>query len=95
MLTEEKQITELQERAALRDLTPDAMADIGLETHVYVRPMQARDLADEIKGQIDVQPDTWLYAVHAANGVRVAIVDTRVGAFDGARAYGYEPLSVH
>jgi len=95
MLIEAKQNGLNDERAALRALTPDAMAEIGLQTHVYVRAVQAGDIAAEIEGQIDVSPDTWLYAVHAANGVRVAIVDSRAGAFEGARAYGYEPLSVH
>jgi len=95
MQTETKQNMELGARAELLELTPDAMAEIGLQTHVYVRPVQAHDLAAEIEGQIDVPADTWLFAVHAANGVRLAIVDSHDGAFDGARAYGYEPLSVH
>lgn len=95
MLTEPKETTFQETRAELRELTPDALAEIGLQTHVYVRPVQAHEIAAELEGQINVAPDTWLYAVHAANGVRVAIVDSRNGAFDGARAYGYEPLSVH
>lgn len=78
-----------------RALTPDAMAEFGLQSLVYVRAVQARDVASEINGQLNVAPDTWLYAVHAANGVRLAIVDSRAAAFEGARAYGYEPQSVH
>ncbi len=85
-----------------RELTPDAMAEIGLQSIVYVQPVQARDISAEIreiavetKEQLSVAPDTWFYAVHAANGVRLAIVDSRAGALEGARAYGYEPLSVH
>lgn len=77
------------------NLSPDAMAEIGLQTLVYVRPVQAREVAAEMGGQLSVSPDTWLYAVHAANGVRVAVVDSRAAAFEGARAYGYEPQSVH
>lgn len=82
-------------RADRLHMSDDALAELGLNTHVYVRAMRARDLEDEIRGQIDVAPDTWLFAVHAANGARLAIVDSHEGAFQGARAYGYEPLSVH
>jgi len=79
----------------VHNLSADAMAEIGLQTLVYVRPVRAREVAAEMGGQLSVSPDTWLYAVHAANGVRVAIVDSRAAAFEGARAYGYEPQSVH
>ncbi|MDF1628130.1 MAG: DUF1150 family protein [Parvibaculaceae bacterium] len=96
MLNANKENTEpVLSRAEMLHMTDDALAELGLNTHVYVRAMQARDLEADIGGQIEVAPDTWLYAVHAANGARLAIVDSREGAFQGARAYGYEPLSVH
>ena len=95
MLTTTKQNAPKDERAAIRALTPDAVAEIGLQTHVYVRAIDAGEVAAEVEGQIEIAPGTTLYAVHAANGTRVAIVDSREGAFQGARAYGYEPLSVH
>ncbi len=77
------------------EITPDVLAEIGMQTHVYARPIQAKDIQEDLQGQLDVAPETWLYAVHAANGVRVAIVDSREAAFQGAAAYGYQALSVH
>lgn len=77
------------------EITPDVLAEIGMQTHVYARPIQAREILDDLQGQLDVSPETWLYSVHAANGVRVAIVDSREAAFQGAAAYGYQALSVH
>ncbi|MEQ9520349.1 MAG: DUF1150 family protein [Parvibaculum sp.] len=93
--TDKENAGQLPSRADVLHMTDDAIAELGLNTHVYVRAMQARDLEADIQGQIEVAPDTWLYAVHAANGARLAIVDSHDGAFQGARAYGYEPLSVH
>ena len=77
------------------EITPDMLAEIGMQTHVYARPIQAKEILTELQGQLDVPPETWLYSVHAANGVRVAIVDSREAAFLGAEAYGYQALSVH
>lgn len=81
------------------EITPDVLAEIGMQTHVYARPVQAKEILEELQGQLpegmDVPPETWLYSVHAANGVRVAIVDSREAAFQGAAAYGYQALSVH
>lgn len=77
------------------EITPDVLAEIGMQTHVYARPIQAKEILEDLQGQLDVPPETWLYSVHAANGVRVAIVDSREAAFQGAAAYGYQALSVH
>lgn len=79
----------------LRHLTPELFANIGVPNIVYVREVLAGELAGELGSEIDVPADTKLYAVHAANGERMAILDDRAAAFAGARQYDLEPLSVH
>jgi hypothetical protein len=79
----------------LRHLTPEIFANIGVPNIVYVREVLAGDLESELGSEIDVPADTKLYAVHAANGQRMAVLDDRETAFAGARQYDLEPLSVH
>jgi hypothetical protein len=79
----------------LRHLTPETFANIGVPNIVYVREVLAGDLESELGSEIDVPADTKLYAVHAANGQRMAVLDDRDTAFAGARQYDLEPLSVH
>ncbi len=82
----------------LRHLTPETFANIGVPNIVYVREILASDLADELGqlgSEIDVPADTRLFAVHAANGQRMAVLDDRATAFAGARQYDLEPVSVH
>jgi hypothetical protein len=79
----------------LRHLTPEIFANIGMPNIVYVREVLAGDLAGELGSEINVPADTKLYAVHAANGQRMAVLDDRNAAFAGARQYDLEPLSVH
>lgn len=79
----------------LRHLTPEIFANIGVPNIVYVREVLAGDLGSELGSEIDVPADTKLYAVHAANGQRMAVLDDRDTAFAGARQYDLEPLSVH
>jgi hypothetical protein len=79
----------------LRHLTPEIFANIGVPNIVYVREVTAGDIAGEVGSEIDLPADTKLYAVHAANGQRMAVLDDRAAAFAGARQYDLEPLSVH
>ncbi|MGB3810622.1 MAG: DUF1150 domain-containing protein [Parvibaculum sp.] len=79
----------------LRHLTPELFANIGVPNIVYVREVLASDLESELGSEINVPADTKLYAVHAANGQRMAVLDDRNTAFAGARQYDLEPLSVH
>ena len=81
--------------ADLRHLTPEVFANIGMPNIVYVREVLAGEVAEDLGSEIDVPADTRLYAVHAANGTRMAVVDDRDTAFAGARQYDLEPLSVH
>jgi hypothetical protein len=59
----------------------------------YVRPVPAEDLPDDIRAQI--APDAPLYAVHDADGQRLAVVRDRRLAFVLARQNDLAPVSVH
>jgi hypothetical protein len=60
---------------------------------VYVRPIQVADLPDEIREQIgDLEV---IYAVHGADGQRLALVADRKLAFHLARQHDATPMSVH
>lgn len=78
-----------------RKLTPEMFAQAGTPNIVYVREVIAGDLAGELGSELDVPADTRLYAVHAANGQRMAVLDNRDAAFAGARQYDLEPVSAH
>ena len=60
---------------------------------VYVRSVNADELPDEVRDQIDGL--TELYAVHSADGERLALVKERELAFVLARQNDMSPLTVH
>lgn len=63
------------------------------ERIVYVRPVAVADLPEEIRQQA-MGLDT-LYAVHTAEGERLALVRDRRLAFALARQNDLAPVSVH
>ncbi|EPX76334.1 DUF1150 family protein [Salipiger mucosus] len=60
---------------------------------VYVRPVAARDLPEEVQEQLDGLET--LYAVHRADGERLALVKDRALAFVLARQNDLAPVTVH
>ena len=60
---------------------------------VYVRSVKVEDLPEDMRDQAEGQ-DT-LYAVHAADGERLALVRDRVLAFVLARQNNMDPVTVH
>jgi len=80
---------------SLRDLTPEVFANIGMPNIVYVKEVLVSELQSELGAELNLPADTRLYAVHAANGQRMAVVDSRAGAFAGATQYDLQPVSVH
>ena len=60
---------------------------------VYVRPVRVADLPSEVREQA-MGIDT-LYAVHNAEGERLALVKDRDMAFILARQNDLEPVTVH
>ncbi|WP_420569387.1 DUF1150 family protein [Thalassovita sp.] len=60
---------------------------------VYVRRVNVADLPEEL--QEAVEGEETLYAVHSAEGERLAVVKDRKLAFLLARQHEYEPVAVH
>lgn len=60
---------------------------------VYVRSVDVADLPMDVQDQV-ADCDT-LYAVHNAEGERLALVKERALAFELARQNDYAPVTVH
>lgn len=75
-------------------MTVEAFAALGAPDLVYVREVRRVDL-DGVSGLEEVAPDARLFAVCAANGARVAVLDDREAAFAAARQHEMTPLSTH
>ncbi|MGY6705189.1 DUF1150 family protein [Roseinatronobacter sp.] len=60
---------------------------------VYVRPIKASDLPEEIRAQLPNVAQ--LYAIHHEEGEQMAVVTDRTLAFVMARQNDYDPVSVH
>ena len=74
-------------------------AGLGAPDLVYVRAIRASDLMEdaqvEVGPGVDIDPDQILYAVHGADGERLAVMLDRETAFAAAAAHELEPVSVH
>jgi hypothetical protein len=53
------------------------------------------DAHAEVGPGVDIDPDQILYAVHGADGERLAVMLDRETAFAAAAAHELEPVSVH
>jgi hypothetical protein len=74
----------------------DHKFDFGGEAEdkiVYVRPVQTEDLPDEVRAQIGNTKT--VFAVHNAEGERLALVRDRSLAFALARQNDLAPVNVH
>ena len=74
----------------------DTRYELGSETDrpiVYVRAVKVDDLPQDMQDQVG-ELDT-LYAVHNADGERLALVRDRKLAFMLARQNDMEPVTVH
>jgi hypothetical protein len=73
--------------------------NLGAPDLVYVRQIKAADVladaVDETAYTLDIDPDQVLYAVHSADGERLAVMIDRETAFATAVAHELEPVSVH
>jgi len=81
------------------NMTKEDLADLGAPDLVYVRQIKASDvLADasvEDARGMEIDPEQTLYAVHSADGERLAVMIDRETAFAAAMAHELEPVSVH
>ena len=80
-------------------LTSEAFAALGAPDLVYVKPVSIRDVIGsasiaEIEG-IEFDPDQTLYALHRADGQRLAVLADRESAMAAAIAHEMAPVSVH
>src|SRR3954451_2193692 len=80
-------------------LSTEAFAALGGPNLVYVRPVSGAEiLASVPSAQIqgfDLSPDQTLYAVHRADGERLAVMTDRDSAVAAALAHELAPVSVH
>lgn len=80
-------------------LTTEAFAALGAPSLVYVRPIKAAEiLADTPIEQVqgfNLEPEQTLYAVHRADGARLAVLGDRDSAVAAALAHELAPVSVH
>ncbi len=80
-------------------LSSEQFAALGAPNLVYVRPILAAEIIadtpfDQIKG-FDLKPEQILYAVHRADGARLAVLGDKDSAVAAALAHELAPVSVH
>ena len=80
-------------------LSSEQFAALGAPDLVYVRPIKAAEIMadtpiEAIRG-FDLQPDQTLYAVHRADGARLAVLGDKNSAIAAALAHELAPVSVH
>ena len=73
--------------------TPFDFKSIDDQQIVYVRPVPVSDLPAEVRSQAG--PAKEIYAVHNAEGERLALVANRSLAFALARQNDLTPVTVH
>lgn len=80
-------------------LTTEAFAALGAPDLVYVRPVKAAEILAESpvipEQAANLDPDQTLYAVHRADGARLAVLTDRGSAVAAALAHELAPVSVH
>lgn len=73
--------------------TPFDFKEADQSNLVYVRPVEVAELPDEVRDEVG---DTkTIYAVHRADGERLALVKDRNLAFMLARQNDFAPVTVH
>ena len=80
-------------------MTKEELAGLGAPDLVYVREISGAEIIASTpvaaaRG-LQIDPDQTLYAVHSADGERLAVVTDREAAFAAAVAHELEPVSVH
>ena len=80
-------------------LSTQDFADLGAPDLVYVREVKAAEILEGtpvgvIEG-FDLDPEDTLYALHGADGARLAVLSDRDSAYAAALAHELTPVSVH
>lgn len=81
------------------NLSTEDFAALGGPSLVYVRPITAAEImadtpVEQIRG-FDLKPEQILYAVHRADGARLAVMGDKDSAIAAALAHELAPVSVH
>jgi hypothetical protein len=76
-------------------LSNEAFAALGAPELVYVRPVKAADILAGAEAELEIDPKQTLYAVHRADGARLAVMGDRQSAIAAALAHELAPVSVH
>lgn len=79
-------------------LSAEAFAALGGPSLVYVRPIKASEILASVPAnriQAELDPEATLYAVHRADGERLAVLADRNAAVAAAVAHELAPVSVH
>ena len=80
-------------------LTKEAFAALGAPDLVYVRPVKASEILANVPVAavqgFSLDPEQTLYAVHRADGERLAVLTDRDSAMAAALAHELAPVSVH
>jgi len=80
-------------------ITKEALKGLGASDLVYVRQISAADVLADVRSDealnLEIDPDQTLYAVHSADGERLAVMMDRETAFAAAVAHELAPVSVH
>jgi hypothetical protein len=80
-------------------LTTEAFAALGAPVLVYVREVKAKEVlagaqVEAFEG-FEIDPDQTLFAVHSADGSRLAVLTDKDSAFAAAAQHDLVPVSVH
>jgi len=77
----------------------EAFAALGGPDLVYVRPIKASEILAAtpvtVTDGFNLDPEQTLYAVHRADGERLAVLTDRESAVAAALAHELAPVSVH
>lgn len=78
-------------------MNTEAFAALGAPDLVYVRPVKAAEILGAAAPQeaLELDPDQTLYAVHRADGARLAVLTDKDAAVAAAIAHELAPVSVH
>jgi hypothetical protein len=80
-------------------LSTEAFAALGAPNLVYVRPVSGAEILASVpmaQAQgFELSPEQTLYAVHRADGERLAVMTDRDSAVAAALAHELAPVSVH
>ena len=80
-------------------LSRQAFAALGAPSLVYVREVKASEVlasapVEFVEG-FEIEPEDILYALHGADGARLAVLSDRDSAYAAAIAHELTPVSVH